>query len=449
MKQASNDLTRGSIAPQMLRFSLPLMCSNVLQVLFNASDLAIVGRFASAAALGSVGSTSAIVMLITGFLIGLGSGVNVLVAQFFGAKQQRDLSETVHTSAIVCFAMGVLLLVVGLFLAEPLLLLLRTKEDLLDGAVLYLRIYFLAMPAMGLYNFGSAVLSAVGDTRRPLLFLSIAGVINIVLNAFFVIVCGMDVDGVAIASVISQYISAGLIVIALLRSRDVYGMKFAALRLTRSKSLRILAIGLPAGFQYSVFAISNFFIRAGMNTFDSVLIQGDAAASNADTIVYEMMMAFHIACSSFIGQNYGAHQKKRILRSYFISLAFAGGLGAFAGLLLFRYGATFLSLFTTDPAVVEAGLLRMHVMSLSFVLAAGIDNGVSAARGLGKSAVPTVIEFFGICLFRIVWIYTVFAAIRTPLSLYLIYPVSWAITATVVTVYFFVCYKRQTAGWDN
>ena len=444
MKTAQQDLTQGPLEKQIMLFSIPLVLSNVLQVLFNMADVAVVGRFAGPIALGAVGSTTILVLLFTGFLIGLASGTNVLTAHHFGAGDRKGLSDTVHSAALVCAAAGVLLLAVGCGTAEAVLKLLHTKPELIGGAVLYLRIYFLGMPALAVFNFGNAVFSAVGDTRRPLFYLSVAGVVNVVLNLFFVIACGLDVAGVAMASVISQYISAVLVVTALFRSREGYGLRLWALRFNKSRTRAIVAIGIPSGMQNGIFELANLFIQMGVNTFSATMVAGNSAATNADALVYDVMAAFYTACGSFIGQNYGAGKKDRIRRSYFISMAYSFGAGLLLGLLLLLFGRQFLGLFTTDPAVMEAGLHRLTIMSLSYCVSAFMDCTIAASRGLGRSAVPTVIVILGSCVFRIIWVYTVFAWFGTIVSLYLLYVFSWSITAIAEIAYFVHVYRQET-----
>lgn len=449
MTSSVHTLTEGPLGRQILRFSLPLVLSNLLQVLFNMSDIAVVGRFAGAAALGSVGSTTILVALFTGFVIGLSNGINVLVARYFGAQHPRDVAETVHSAALVSLLAGLALLAAGLLLSPPLLALLRTKEDLLAGAVLYLRIYFLGMPALALYNFGNAVFSAVGDTKRPLYYLSTAGVLNIVLNLVFVVGLHMDVAGVACASVISQYFSAALILRALLRCEDCYALRRDQLRLCPEKTRRILSLGVPAGCQNAIFYVANLFIQASVNSFDTIVVEGNAAAANADALVYDVMAAFYTACSSFMGQNYGAGKKDRVKKSYFISLGYSFGVGAVLGLGLAGFGRSFLSLFTTEPAVIDAGMKRLTIMGLSYAFSAFMDCSIAASRGLGKTVVPTIIVFLGSCVFRVIWIYTIFAYFHTITSLYLLFICSWGVTAAAEIVYFARCYKEQMAIYDT
>ena len=445
MKQDAKDLTQGKLGKQILIFSLPLMLSNVLQVLFNMADIAVIGQFAGSLSLGSVGSTSILVAMFTGFLIGVSGGINVLAALHLGAKNRKEVTETVHTAALLSLMIGVILTLLGVCFARNVLELLNTKPELIDGALLYIRIYFLGMPALAIYNFGNAVFSAVGDTKRPLRYLALAGVVNIVLNLFFVIVCHMDVAGVALASIISQYLSAVMILAALFRTREVYGLRLKQLRLTRGKVKDILGIGLPSGLQNAIFQIANLFIQVGVNSFSTTMVSGNSAAANADALVYDVMAAFYTACSSFMGQNYGAKKKGRILKSYFVSLVYSFGIGLVMGVTLVCFGETFLALFTREPAVIEAGMKRLTIMGLSYAVSAFMDCTIAASRALGKSLVPTIIVFMGSCVFRVIWVYTIFAYFNTIPSLYLLYVFSWSITAIAEIIYFVKVYRERMA----
>ncbi len=443
MDKSTAAMTHGPLGRQILAFSIPLMLSYVMQVLFNMADIAVVGRFAGPEALGSVGSTAILVSLFTGFLIGIGSGVNVITARFLGAEQESDARETVHTAALVCPLIGLGLLAVGVVFGRGVLELMGTKDVLIDGATLYLRVCSLGMPALALYNFGNAVMSAMGDTRRPLVFLTIAGVLNLALNLLFVIACGMGVAGVAVATVISQYASALMILVSLLREKSVIGLRMPHLRLTPEKARMVLAIGVPSGCQNAIFALANLFIQAGVNSFDAVMVEGNSAAANADGLVYDVMAAFYGACASFMGQNFGARNRARVLRSYFISLAYSFGAGALLGSLLVIFGRQFLSLFTAESAVVEAGMNRLSVMGLSYAFSAFMDCAISASRALGKSVVPMVFVFLGSCVFRVIWVFTVFRHFHTIQSLYLLYIFSWTLTAVAENIYFFRVFRSQ------
>lgn len=442
-------LTRGNLWKQILLFGIPLMASNLLQVLFNMSDIAVVGRFSESGskAIGAVGSTTILVNLYTGILIGIGSGVNVIVAKFFGAGDKKNLKESVHTSAIISLFIGILLAVAGFFTANAFLRLLGTKADLIGGANMYLKIYMLGMPAVALYNFGNGTFSAIGNTKKPLLYLFIAGVLNVGLNLFFVIVFKMDVAGVALASIISQYVSAILVIAALFRENGDCKLSFGALKIHGDKAKTMLALGLPASFQNSIFNIANLFIQSAVNTFPSVVVEGNSAATNSDALVYQLMDAFYIACSSFIGQNFGAGNKKRILHSYLICTIYSFAVGAVLGGGLVLFGKGFLSIFTDDPAVMQEGMARLKIMGFSYCISAFMDTTISASRGLGKTVVSTIIVIMGSCVFRVVWILTIFAKFRTITSIYLLYSCSWTITAIAEIIYFIYAYKKVTGNF--
>ena len=443
MKKKTQDFTQGNLWVQIFKFSIPLIFSNLLQVLFNMADLAVVGRFAGAYALGAVGSTSIFVVLFTTALIGVAGGMNVLVAQAIGAKRSFDVKEIVHNSAILSVGIGILTLLFGVFCGRGILELLNTKPELIDGATTYVRIYFLGMPALMLYNFGHAVLSAAGDTKRPLKYLSIAGIVNVILNLILVIVFHLDVAGVAIASIISQYISAILVLRALLKSKEDHALCIKDLKFKWQRAKDILALGLPSGAQNAIFQVANLFVQRSVNRFSATMVSGNSAAANADGIVYETMAAIYTACACFIGQNYGAGKKDRILKSYYITLLYSFGIGAILGLGILACGRNFLGLFTSDTAVIDAGMYRLLVMGLSYPISAFMDNTIAASRGLGKSVVPTVVVFMGSCVFRLIWIYTIFEHFETITSLYLLYVFSWSITAIIEIIYFAKIYKKQ------
>ena len=327
-------MTSGSLWKNILLFSLPLMGSQVLEVLFNLSDVAVVGRFADYLALGAVGSTTLLVTLFTGILIGMGAGVNVRVAHELGAGNRKGTEETIHTSLLLCAIAGLLVCIICLLFSGQMLAMMNTKPELIDQAVLYMKIYALGMPAMAVYNFGNGVLSARGDTKRPLIYLSIAGVINVLLNLFFVIVCHMAAAGVATASAISLYVSAFLVMSHLLRRTDDCKVSLRKIRLHPKACKAVLLLGIPTGLQNGIFAIANLFVQAGVNSFDAVMVSGNAAAANADSLIYNVMFAFYTACASFIGQNWGAGNQKRMLKSYGISITYAFISGAILGGLL-------------------------------------------------------------------------------------------------------------------
>ena len=445
MKSTEMDLTTGLLWKKMLVFSVPLMFSNILQVLFNMSDVAVVGKFSGPLALGAVGSTSLLVTLFTGILLGIASGVNALTALYIGSKHERNIRQTVHTSAVVCLVTGLLIMGFGIVFARTVLTMMKTKAELMKGAVLYLHIYLLGSPALAMYNFGNAVLSAAGDTKRPLYCLTFSGILNVILNLIFVIGCRLDVAGVALASVTSQYVSAILVVGMLIRSKASFAFHPNEVRkeFNADKLRRVLQLGVPAAFQNTIFSVANLFVQASVNSFDHVMVEGNSAAANADPLVYDMMAAFYTAGTSFIAQNRGAGKRDRMMKSYVFSIIYSFTLALALGVGLYVMRYAFLGLFTSDREVMEAGIHRLSVMALSYAVSAFMDATIAASRGLGKTVVPTVVVILGSCVFRLVWIYTVFASIHTIRSLYLLYPVSWSITAVAEITYFIWIFKRM------
>jgi len=438
----SKDLTTGSLFKGIFFYGLPLIFSNLLQVFFNITDLAVVGRYAGAYPLGSVGSTSQLIFLFTGFLIGIGGGVNVTIAYYIGARNKKNLDDSVHTAFFISLFLGLFLLLIGFIFANPVLVLIKTKEELLLDAVKYFKIYMLAMPGVAIYNYGNAVLSAAGDTKRPLYFLIIAGIVNVGLNLLFVIVFKMSCTGVALASVISQYLSAILVFNCLVKGIGDIKFSLKKININPSIARKLLRIGIPSGMQNAIFALANTFIQVGVNSFDAVMVAGTAASSNLDNIVYNAMNGFYIACATFIGQNYGGGKKDRIRKSIIISNGYAFILGGLLSLIIFIFGKEILSIFTNDTEVINAGMTRLKIMCFSYPFASFMDNTIAANRGLGKTFVPSLIVLAGSCLFRILWVLTIFAYFRTITSLFLLYIFSWIITAIAEIIYFIFIYKK-------
>lgn len=436
------NMTTGSLWRKIFVFSIPLMFSNLLQVFFNMADVAVIGRFVGAIALGSVGSTTIIITLTTGILLGMASGVNAITALFVGSRDRERVKQTVHTAILICLAAGIVLLLCGLFFTRPLLTLMNTKPELIDGAALYLTVYLCGSPALAIYNYGNAILSAIGDTKRPLTYLAVAGVINVILNLVFVLVFHLGVLGVALASIISQYISAFLVLKFLLQCKQDYGLHILEISFDRNIAWRILKISVPSAVQYSLFAVANICIQTAVNSFDHVIVEGNSAASNADTLIYDMMAAFYTACTSFIAQNLGAGKKKRIWHSYLITTLYSFLVGLILGIAVLLLQRPFLSLFTSDPDVMKYARIRISVMALCYCVSAFMDNATAAARGLGKSAEPTLIVILGTVVFRIIWIYTVFAYFHTLQSLYLVYVSAWILTAICANLFFIYHYRR-------
>ena len=435
-------MTRGNLWKNILLYSIPLVFTNLLQLLFNIADVAIVGKFAGSLSLGAVGSTTLLVSLTTGWLIGIANGVNSLVAYFSGAGDREREGLSVQTGFVLCLAMGMLTLLLGICFARPALTLLGTRPELIEEAILYFRIYMTGSPALALFNFGNAVLSAEGNTRKPLKFLAIAGMINVCLNLFFVLALHRAADGVAYASVIAQYISAALILRTLIGSKETWRLPLGKLRFRRELAARILKIGIPAAMQYSLFAVANLFIQSAVNSFDHVVVEGNSAAMNFDNLVYEMMAAFYVATTSFIAQNYGAGEKDRVKRVYQITTLYSFGIAAVLGVLIHIFRVPLLSVFTNDAEVVAAGEIRLKMLSFAYCLSAFMDNATAACRGLGKTAAPTVMVMLGTVGFRILWLYTVFAHFGTLQSLYLLYAFAFVLTAIPLNLYYFALYRR-------
>lgn len=439
------DMCRGPLAGKVLLFSLPLILSGILQLLFNAADLIVVGKFAGDVAdqaLAAVGATGSVTNLLVGLFTGLATGANVLVAKLYGAGDREKLRQSVHTAITVAFISGVLLVGIGLLVARPLLEWMDTPADVIDMAELYMRIIFFGMPANMLYNFGAAILRSIGDTRRPLYFLLIAGALNVVLNLFFVIACGMNVDGVALATVTSQVLSAVLVLLCLFRMDGPCKLSLRHLGIHRDAVLKIAQVGLPAGLQGCIFSISNVLIQSSINSYDSLAMAGSTAASNIEGFIYISMNAVYQAALSFTSQNFGAKQYRRINRVLVACALLVSCVGLLMGAAAMLLKRPLLYLYTDDPRVVDFGVLRMDVIMLTYFLCGLMEVLTGMMRGIGYSVLPMIVSLAGACGLRILWLYTIYAAHPTLTVLFLSYPVSWLITAFVHAVCFFFARRR-------
>lgn len=443
------DMCSGSILKKMILFAVPLMCSGVLQLLFNAADVIVVGKFAGDNSLAAVGSTTSLIGLLTNLFIGLSVGGNVLTAHFYGAKQEKELQETVHTAITLSLISGVILTIVGVFGAETVLNWMDTPPEVLDKAVLYLRIYFAGMTATMVYNFGSAILRAIGDTKRPLYFLFTAGIINIVLNLYFVIRWKMDVAGVGLATVISQCISAVLVIRCLMKERPEIRLHLKKLRLVPDKFRRILQIGLPAGLQGTLFSLSNVVIQSSVNSFGATIVAGNSAALNIEGFGYTAMNAFHQAAISFTGQNIGAKKYERVNRILTSALLCVVCVGLGFAALMFVRGEWFLGLYSSNETVIQAGMVRLRIITATYFIAGMMDVFVGALRGLGYSVFPMIVSLIGVCGLRLLWVSTVFKieAWHTPMGIYLTYPLSWTITVLTLLIGFLIIRKKLGKRW--
>ena len=450
-KKYEMDMCSGPILGKILLFALPLMCSSILQLLFNAADIIVVGRYAGDNSLAAVGSTSSLINLLTNFFLGLSVGANVLVARYYGAKKEDEVSQTIHTAMLLSVCSGVILTFIGCIGASRILVWMQTPEDVLPLASLYLRIYFGGMTATMLYNFGSAILRAVGDTQRPLYYLMIAGVINVILNLFFVIVCKLDVAGVAAATVISQCISAFLIVRCLMKAESCIRLELSHLSIDKDKFKRILQIGLPASFQGMVFSFSNVIIQSSVNSFGAIVVAGNSAAANIEGFVYVSMNAFHQAAISFTGQNIGAAKYERVNRILFIAEGFVIVVGLILGNLAVLFGRSLLGLYTNSAAVVDAGMVRMRIICSVYAFCGMMDVVVGSLRGMGYAVMPMIVSLIGACGLRLIWIFTFFRMERfhTQASLYLTYPASWLLTFLVHMVCFMIVRHKLRKVWGT
>ena len=435
------DMCNGPILSKMLRFSIPLMCSSVLQLLFNAADIVVVGRWAGDNSLAAVGSNTALIGLLTNLFVGLAVGANTLAAKYYGARDRDALHRVVILLSIIS---GLVLTVVGVFGARTILIWMQTPENVLDLATLYLRIYFLGMTATMVYNFGAALLRAEGDTQRPLYFLSLAGVVNIVLNLFFVIVCKLDVAGVAIATVISQCISASLVLRCMVKDTGPLHLDLKKMRLHPQAMRQILRIGLPAGFQGILFSLSNVVIQSSVNTFGEVIMAGNSAAANIEQFVYVSMNAMYQATISFTSQNYGAGNYHRIRKIMIRAQGCVLVVGLVLGNAATLAGRVLLSIYTTSPPVIEAGLVRMGIVCTTYALCGMMDVMVGGLRGIGYSIMPMLVSLVGACGLRLLWIATIFQLpqFHTIQTIYWSYPISWAITFGVHVICFLWAMKK-------
>ena len=368
--------------------------------------------------------------------------MNVLVARYYGGRKERDVSETVHTAVTLSLVCGLILVAVGLALTRPLLELMGTPDDVIDKAVLYMQIYFIGMPANMLYNFGSAILRAVGDTKRPLYYLSAAGVVNVILNLISVIIFHMDVAGVALATIISQAISAVCVLRCLMRHESCLKIRLGELKIHKEKLMGIVKVGLPAGMQGAIFSISNVLIQSSVNSFGSIAMAGNTAAQNIEGFIYNAMVAVYQANLSFTSQNYGAGKFSRINRIMFICIGVVSVVGFSIGVLAYGAGTSLLSIYSSDPEVIAYGMTRLQIIGLTYFTCGIMDTMVGSIRGIGYSVLPMLVSLTGACLFRIIWIFTIFQWSHTLLTLYISYPASWVLTATAHIVCFFLIRKK-------
>lgn len=442
-KKIEIDMTSGPLLIKIITFALPLMLTSILQLLYNAADIVVVGKFAGDASLAAVGATSALTGLIVNLFMGMATGTGVIIAQAIGANNNERLHKTVHTAMLLSIILGFIVGGIGFTVSKHLLLLMSTPEDVLPKATVYVQIYFLGLPGLMVYNFGAAILRSAGDTKRPLLILTLSGIANVILNLILVISFKMDVAGVATATIISQYISAVWVVVFLIRDNAPYRLYLSKLRIYGKNLLQILRFGVPMGIQSSFFALSNVLIQSSVNTFDSIVIAGNTAAANIEGFIFVANDSSAQAAMTFAGQNYGAKKYKRIKKIMLECSLLCLIIGTLMGAAVLLLKEPLLSFYTDSAAVIEAGVIRINIICMFYSLCGIMGVIGNTVRGMGKSLIPMLITMIFVCVMRVVWLYTAFAAVRTIETIYWSYPVSWGLAIIAQLIYFIAVYKRK------
>ena len=443
------DMTSGPLLGKIFAFALPLLTTNILQLLYNAADTVIIGQFDGSAALAAVGSTAALINLVTNVMIGLATGTSVIVAQHKGAGEDADVSRTVHTSILLSILGGILVSVIGECVSRPMLVMMGTPEHLLADALLYVRIYFAGIPFMMLVNFGASILRAVGDTRRPLYFLSISGLLNVRLNLLFVVVFDMGVSGVAVATVISQAVAALLITLSLCHADGSYRLIFRQLHIYGDKLIEILKIGLPAGIQGSLFSISNVIIQSSINSFGQVAMAAHTAAVSLEGFMNAAVNSVADAATSFVGQNVGAGKPKRVKKVTLVCSVANIVISVVMGTVIMIFARQLLGIYNKEPEVIELGLNRLYVIGATYFTFGLMQVFAASLRGMGHSLSPMIISILGICGLRILYIYTVFPLVPTLMGLYISYPASWLAAWLGNMVWYFIISRKMLAQHDK
>ena len=423
------NMLEGPLLGPIFLFAMPLFITSVLQLAFNAVDIIVVGKFTGHHALAAVGATGPVINLLVTMFMGISIGASVIMGQNVGARDFKNAQDTLHTAIGISILGGILVLFAGIFTAMPLLRLMQTPPEVIELSGEYLKIYYIGMPGFMVYNFGSALLRAIGDSRRPMYFLTISGVFNVICNLIFVIVFKMGVAGVAIATTISQYIAAALIVASLLKADGYMKLSFDKVRISKDKARGMMKIGLPAGFQGALFSISNILIQSGINSFGSVVMAGNTAAGNLEGFVYMGMNAVYQTSLSFTSQNMGAKQYDRVKKIFWTCVRVVIVVGLVLGVGAWLLGDKLLRLYTDEPEVIKYGVERLGVVSATYFLCGIMDTMVGGLRGMGYSITPMIISLTAVCILRMIWIATIFQSIHTPVILYLSYPVSWTVAA--------------------
>ena len=441
-KNYETDFTKGGLLKPLLMFALPLILSGMLQLLYNAADIVVVGNFAGKESLAAVGSTGSLINLLTNAFLGLSVGANVIIAKAFGTKDSELLEKAVHTSVALSLIGGIIFGIIGFVFATPILRLMGNPEDVLPKASLYVKIYFAGLPAIALYNFSSAILRAIGDTKRPLYFLTVSGIVNVVLNLIFVIKFKMDVAGVATATVISQFLSAILTISCLMKTDAAYKLVLKRIRICKREFLSILKIGLPAGIQGSLFSLSNVVIQSSVNSFGSIAVAGNAAASNIEGFVYIAMNAIHQTTITFCAQNLGVRNFQRIKKGVISCTAIVSVIGIALSALIIVNSKFLVGIYSSDPDVIRYGIIRLTYICLPYFLCGIMEVYSGALRGLSHSFSPMILCLMGACVLRLIWVEVLFNFKRSIEILLLAYPFSWTITTTALIINFLIVLKK-------
>ncbi len=440
----SISITEGPVLPNMLRYALPIMLTNVLQLFYNSADMFVIGNFCDDPnALGSVGCTGSLIHLILGIFIGLGAGVAVILAQSIGAGDKERASRIVQTSFWLSVILGIGVTIIGNIIAVPMLHLMNTPDEFIRGASLYVRIYFCGSVANIVYNFFAGILRSRGDTLRPLLFSMAGGIVNIILNMILVIVFGMGVEGVAIATIVSQFISATLVVIHVTRLKDECRLDLHKFGMDLSVLKQLVKVGLPAGIQGSLFSVSNMLLQTGYNSLGPVVVNANTAAMNVDGYIYNILNSFYHTSLTFTSQNFGARKFDRVKKVFFCGIGSATVVGLFLGAFAYTFSDTLVGIFNSDPEILELARSRLMIVGLPYFLCGIMDVCSGLLRSIGYSLNAMIVTFLGSCALRVAWVYTVFAQYKDLRVLYAVFPISWFVTASTLLVMFFVCYRRE------
>lgn len=441
-KKYSIDMTTGVLFPKILGFAFPLMVTGLLQIVYNAADVMVVGRFAGSISLAAVGATSTLVNLMLNLFLGLSMGSGVVVAKHIGAGDGASVHRTVHSAMLLSIISGFVIGIFGVVISPYALSAMGTPDDVHSLSTLYLRIFFLGTPANMVYNYGASILRATGDSKRPLYILTSTGILNVVLNLIFVVKFNMNVAGVALATIISQYVSAICVLYILLNINSYIHLSMKKLHFYKDELLDILKIGIPAGLQGSLFSLSNVIIQSSINSFGAAAIAGNTASGNVDSIIFTCCNSVSQTATTFTSQNLGAGQYKRIRKIYFNCIGVSMGIAAIFGVALLAFGPQILTVFSTDSEVIDMGLIRLKLFAVTYIINSVLDVTTGQMRGLGKSVIPMIVTMVGVCGLRVLWVFTVFPQYRSMFTLYLSYPVSWLATGIVLVTMYAVTFRR-------